>query len=978
MVMTTGGAVGKTSLKALLTASAFLLSAAAHAAGLGKLTVLSNLGEPLRAEIDVVAVEKGELETLAAKLGTPDAYAQANLPYPSPSLGLKLTLEKRASGEPYISATTLTPVSEPFVDILVDLGWNGGRIQRAYTALLDPPSFAPEPQAPVAAAPTPSVRPAPSAAPEPPAVQTQLGSEVMPQSPPADTPPADDLIAPVPGAEAPAVAPVPGAEMPAVAEAPPPAEAGMPPAPRVVEEAPAASSYGPVNYGDTLSKIALQYKPENVSLEQMLVIMFRNNREAFSGNNMNRLRTGKVLQVPEPTELTVLDPKVARREVRLQTSDFKAYKQRLAELAGEAPAAADAMGQAAAGRVTGAPGEAAPPPAETPKEVLKLSKGEAPGAAGGDKASQDRIRSLEEEVAARDRTIREQNERVAKLERTVKDMQALVELKSKGMAELQKPAPAPEAPVAPAKPSAPEMAKAPEPAVPPAAVEPAAKPAETAPAPAARPKLKPKVVTPPPPPSFTQQLLSNPMYLAAAALVLLLVGGLAYMMMRRRRAEGMDETAAEKKTSDSRPAAEESSPSLAGAAAKASGADVAEEVDPLAEAEIYLAYGRDAQAEEILKEALVAHPRRAEIQVKLLDIYAKRKDVAAFDQVARDLQVATGGLGELWMQAARLGYQLSPDNPRYLAGKPSAEAAAAETAAAAASAAAAAKALDFQIDALEPSPEVGTLTDIDAGFGRRFATTTASTAGGDRLDLNIGDEGQEAAATKTDIDLGRLGGPVGAAVPSMDIDLDSLAAAGQGSTTDIDLTNLGAAAGGTSTDIDLSKIAEPDSVRAVDLELTAGADKRPGAGTIDFDFDLDAIAPAAGGQTVTRAMAQTVADVGEAGSANIEFDLSQISLEPSQPGKTEPRLNLGSAGRGGPELDLASINLDLGAKPATANAPAAAKDDRWYDVQTKFDLAKAYQEMGDKEGAREILREVISEGDAEQKAAAEKVLETLS
>ena len=78
-----------------------------------------------------------------------------------------------------------------------------------------------------------------------------------------------------------------------------------------------------------------------------------------------------------------------------------------------------------------------------------------------------------------------------------------------------------------------------------------------------------------------------------------------------------------------------------------------------------------------------------------------------------------------------------------------------------------------------------------------------------------------------------------------------------------------------------------------------------------------------------------------------------------------------------PELDLSSISLDLGGA-TPAEEQGGAKDDKWYDVQTKFDLAKAYQEMGDKEGAREILREVIAEGDSEQQAAAEKVLETLS
>jgi pilus assembly protein FimV len=80
-----------------------------------------------------------------------------------------------------------------------------------------------------------------------------------------------------------------------------------------------------------------------------------------------------------------------------------------------------------------------------------------------------------------------------------------------------------------------------------------------------------------------------------------------------------------------------------------------------------------------------------------------------------------------------------------------------------------------------------------------------------------------------------------------------------------------------------------------------------------------------------------------------------------------------------PEIDLSSISLDLGDAPAgSATGGGGAKDERWYDVQTKFDLAKAYQEMGDKEGAREILQEVIAEGDAEQKAAAQKVLEALA
>jgi pilus assembly protein FimV len=78
------------------------------------------------------------------------------------------------------------------------------------------------------------------------------------------------------------------------------------------------------------------------------------------------------------------------------------------------------------------------------------------------------------------------------------------------------------------------------------------------------------------------------------------------------------------------------------------------------------------------------------------------------------------------------------------------------------------------------------------------------------------------------------------------------------------------------------------------------------------------------------------------------------------------------------EFKLDDINLDFGGKPAGTPAAKAPRDDHWYDVQQKFDLAKAYEEMGDKDGARDILNEVVKEGDAEQQAQARKLLSTLS
>jgi len=463
---------------------------------------------------------------------------------------------------------------------------------------------------------------------------------------------------------------------------------------------------------------------------------------------------------------------------------------------------------------------------------------------------------------------------------------------------------------------------------------------------AVQPKPKPRVVAPPPPPpSFLDELLEEPTYLlGGGAIIVLILGFLGYRFIRGRRAAV--DYGAEKKTSDISDYAAAPSESIAPAApVRPAGAPApaSEEVDPLAEAEIYLAYGRDGQAEEILKEALQAHPRRPEIHLKLLEIFAKRKDLGAFDTSARELQALTGGAGEIWLQAARLGYQLEPGNARYAAGKPSADEAAA---AAAAAAPAIDRTLDIQIDSLEPSPEIGTLTDIDAGFGRRFATSAAATATADRLDLNVSiDDGQQ-PGTRTDIDLGNLSAAVNAT--PVDLDLDSLGRPTAGPASDLNtLATLG---------VDRTS---QTPVMDFNLELPpAGDDKTQSqmakVDSVDFDLKLD--------DTAT-----TGTNVG-----GVDFDIDQIDAG----GKPEPVLDLSAPTASMPDLDLSNISLDLGGG-GSQDAEVGGKDDKWYDVQTKFDLAKAYQEMGDKEGAKEILREVLAEGDAEQKAAANKVLETL-
>ncbi len=171
-------------LKKIVVAAAFVLSGAAftmpgaHAAGLGQINVLSGLGQPLRAEIDLTSVTRQEASTLAAKLASPQAYQQAGVELNPALLGIKVSVNRRPGGAYYLSMTSVQPINEPFVDALIELNWASGRLVREYTFLLDPTDI--KPVVPPVAAATPPVAAAEPAKPmavEPPAAPAAAAPE---------------------------------------------------------------------------------------------------------------------------------------------------------------------------------------------------------------------------------------------------------------------------------------------------------------------------------------------------------------------------------------------------------------------------------------------------------------------------------------------------------------------------------------------------------------------------------------------------------------------------------------------------------------------------------------------------------------------------------------------------------------------------------------------------------------------------------
>src|SRR5260221_8046523 len=178
-------------------------SVAAHAAGLGKLTVNSSLGQVLAAEIDLVSVQPGELDSMSARVAAPEAFRDARIEYSGALRLLRFAVDKRPNGQPYLKVSSSAPINEPFVDALIEVTWPAGRIQREYPILLDPPGYA---QGRVA----------------PPAVTAALprSAETPPAAAPAAAPSASSSAAPAGAGDPSATAEMPAGTAPAAAGTP--------------------------------------------------------------------------------------------------------------------------------------------------------------------------------------------------------------------------------------------------------------------------------------------------------------------------------------------------------------------------------------------------------------------------------------------------------------------------------------------------------------------------------------------------------------------------------------------------------------------------------------------------------------------------------------------------------------------------------------------------------------------------------------
>ncbi|WP_374264884.1 FimV/HubP family polar landmark protein [Zoogloea sp.] len=967
--------------RTLLAASISALSFSATAAGLGRITVLSGLGQPLRAEVEIAASPE-EIQNMTARLASVEAFRQAGVDYPSSVSGLRMAVERRGNGA-VVRVTSDRPINEPFVDMLVELNWSAGRLIREYTFLLDPPD-AGAPRAAVAVA-SPEMR---------------------------------------------------GATPYARAEAAASRRATTPRAARPVA-APGAGRTYTVQPGDTLNRIAMENRPEGVSMEQMLTALFQGNRAAFAGDNMNRLQAGRILRIPDAESIRQ-GGEGGRQQIVAQSADFGRYRQKLAEQAAAAPAKETPAVQRSAGKI-GAKVEDRAPAAAGTSDQLKVSKSEEglrAGAAGGEK-SVARLQALEEDLVSRDKALREANTRLAELEKSIKELQRLVELKSQGMAQMQSDAPpaqaaAPVAPPvaqAPVPPAAPVPAAVPEaekPAALPKAPEPIVEPKPAPPAPVAE-APKPAPASPPPEAPSNAPSDDSSLYLGIGGVLALLLGWGGYKLYQRRSGQGAPTTT---------PALSEfgdGSNSVFGSAggqsvdtgsssqiqtdfsqSGLSSIDTDEGVDPVAEADVYMAYGRDAQAEEILLDALKTDPGRTGVHLKLLEIYAQRKNLKQFETTATELYSLTGGNGQDWEKAAALGRKVDPDSPLYRIPAPGVPAG----------------------PAAMPSPPsvpagpqtisgaVGGATGfVQAGAARVPAAQPAFVANEPQPPVSDdplespsqlkdtwalpGDLNQYTSMEDIDravsADTQQVADVAHPEPVSLDFDLDLNAGNDANSARTVTL-NSSAPSASSGLDFDLgfdqsfdmgSTLVAGDAMPP-SLQSTSTKPQRlstdlglPDPSDLDFELssEFGTHSPDAGDQTVDVDLTATLADDGireslDSATVDLErtsFDSSLLDFDFELDDKAEPKAPTRTA-----VADLSptrlSSEIDTAIELPDAGPPTEPPLDLdlQQEVATKLELARAYEEMGDKDGARELVEEVLREGSGRQQEEARTILSRLS
>jgi pilus assembly protein FimV len=1014
----------------LVLASLMALPSAAFALGLGDIRLLSPLNAPLDAEIELVDVTPEEMQTLKAQIASRDTFTRYGLDWPIFLSSVSVKTTRGADGRQVIKLKSTDTITEPFITLLVEVNWARGRLVREYTMLLDPPVYTPGQS---------SVANAPVAAPT-----TGAGSHegAIARS---EVPPAQDTssISPTP----------PPAEPAAAATASPrgagsSASAGATSASAASGPSAAGGSTHVVKTGETLSSIAETASgtgPNEPQTRSWMLAIYQANPSAFE-KNMNLLRSGAVMRIPDAADASLISPTEANSEIRRQYAAWRS----------SSPAAASA---AEPGRLR----------LVTPNQ----SEGGGTGASDAEnKALRGQVKELEAQLKDSKRLLEMRNAELAQL-------QARLESASKARAPEPTPAPPPPAAAAP-PPAATPPATA---ATPPVEQQPPAAQAEAPPA-TPPPAQEPPAAAPTPPAAAAATTAHPPapapaaeggglldtlkdFWWVIALLAVAVAGFLGLRAFRSRRQSEFDDSlgrlavaganamdrgfASGGDTSPVRPltAATDDGAFLVeetgsherprfggGGASGATSAprhvatedtissDTAinlDQGDPLAEADFHMAYGLYDQAADLIRIAISREPNRRDLKLKLLEVFFVWGNKEQFLHSARELAEsrAEAAPGE-WEKIVIMGKQLAPEDPLFSGGG------------AVSGATAGGVDLDLEggesrvdFDLLgEPVPGHGAGgVDLDIGsalgdsaveetghtdqsFGLETTFNSNTTGTTRQMTQKISREpeplmpefGSESEGPTVE-QPGLHGGENPTIRQKVAMALKQGHSAEQ--TAELAIDDLGLDLGALDTVENPGLGASPDAPTLVagmdersrkimeEAQRRASTEEHDTSATAAWrmdDSDLHAVlGNGANGHAEEEEGAfdsSSTARLAALSGREVDFDLGDVDADGVGEADADGMHHHARSGNG--------IDLDVGTATVPDTAFTAtqklASDDlalpdlepvTMSEVGTKLDLARAYMDMGDPEGARNILEEVMHEGSVAQKQEAQRLLESL-
>ena len=905
-----------------IAAATALTSEMVYALGVGEVTLKSALNQPLVAEIELLDAKTLAPGEVVPGLASAEDFNRAGIDRPYFLTDLTFTPVLRPDGKNIIRVSSTKPVREPYLNFLVEVLWPSGRLLREYTLLLDPPLYSPETAA---------------------AVAPQLPT-AAPVARPTGAPRATSQAAPARSSTA---------------------------------ASPAGNEYK-VASNDTLWEIAERTRQGGTVHQAMLAIQDLN-PDAFIGGNINRMKNGQVLRLPSAEQIASRSQTEAIEQVAQQNAS---WRQGRAQPVSERQL--DARQRSAAG--------AAPSRSETgdslrlvAPETGRSTEGSETGTAADAKALRDRLATAEESLDSSRRENLDLNDRLKDLEGQLEKLQRLMQLKDDQLAKLQAQlgaepvgeTAAPEEAVvasgsAEAEAPGADIATEPEAAEPETEVTPVAQEPESAAKPA--PAAAPAPATPAAPPaepvadSYLQQLMANPLLLAAlggSALLLLLVALMAVSRRNAMKEAELQESlladsepdnlyvekpalaVADLEVTDNQvvaPASDDALDSIAGMAN-----------DPIAEADIYIAYGRFNQAADLLQNALNDEPQRTDLRLKLMEVYAELGDRDGFarqEAELRDIGGSSASIDQLKSRYPAMGFGA--------------------VAGVAAAGTAASDFDSFNLDNFESDqPAPAAALDPDDAFDLSlddlqldddFSATAAPVAEPakqqpdalDELnfdDLNLETEADTQPADDFSFELDELSSPVADAsladeLESFSLELDEELPAATESEFSLDEVLTEPATGveqpADSFDFDLPELDAEQSASMPD----------------EFDLSLDdELSENAQPETFAAELDEIEAELGD-----ISRDLEE-PLGVPQVGDEPAPTNLAAAPIGESSDDMGDDDFDFFAET---------------DETTKLDLARAYIDMGDAEGARDILDEVMVEGSDTQQQEAREMLAKLA